>query len=159
LLDAGIGPGTIFLIEPRRLAARAAARRMAVERGQDVGGDVGYQVRFDRQVGPRTRIVAVTPGILLRRLQEDPFLTDVSLVIFDEFHERGVETDLALGMLRLVQQSVRPELKLVVMSATLATERLLGYLGACPRLDSEGRMFPVDICYEPRRAGESLAQA
>ncbi|MFO0963999.1 MAG: ATP-dependent helicase HrpB [Gemmataceae bacterium] len=159
LLDAGLASGAILLIEPRRLAARAAARRMALERGQEVGADIGYQVRFDRRIGPRTRICAVTPGILLRRLQEDPFLTEVALVIFDEFHERGVEIDLALGMLRLVQQSVRPELKLIVMSATLAAPRLPAYLGDCPRIDSEGRMFPVDVRYEPRRAGETPAHA
>src|SRR5262249_59592542 len=114
------GQGRILLLEPRRLAARAAARRMAAERGGHVGDEVGYHVRFDRQAGPRTRILAVTPGILLRLLQDDPYLEKVSIVLFDEFHERSLDSDLALGMVRLVQQTVRPELRLVVMSATLA---------------------------------------
>src|SRR6266700_1294900 len=100
LLDAGLaGSGQIVLLEPRRLAARAAARRMSAERGTTLGDVIGYHVRFDRQAGPRTRILAVTPGILLRRLHDDPFLGGVDIVVFDEFHERGVDADLALGML------------------------------------------------------------
>src|SRR4051794_27487011 len=90
LLDAGLaGMGQIILLEPRRLAARAAAARIAAERGTPLGEEIGYHVRFERRAGPRTRILAVTPGILLRRLQEDPFLTSASIVLFDEFHERG----------------------------------------------------------------------
>src|SRR5262249_10318299 len=119
LLDAGLaGPGRILILEPRRLAARAAARRMAAERGGRLGEEVGYHVRFDRQAGPHTRILAVTPGILLRFLHDDPFLESTGIVVFDEFHERGLDSDLALGMVRLVQQTVRPELRIVVMSAT-----------------------------------------
>src|SRR5690349_17530611 len=96
LLDAGLaGVGKqILLLEPRRLAARAAARRMAAERGGTVGGEIGYHVRFDRRAGPHTRIVAVTPGILLRLLHDDPFLESAGVVVFDEFHERGLEGDL-----------------------------------------------------------------
>lgn len=162
LLDAGIaGEGQVLVLEPRRLAARAAARRMAQERGQKLGADVGYHVRFDRQVGPRTRVIVMTPGILLRRLQEDPFLESVRVVIFDEFHERSLDNDLALGLIRLLQTTVRPELKIVVMSATLATDKLSEYLQAGPRegssqpipaptITSEGRLFPVEIAYEPR---------
>src|SRR5438132_2868051 len=120
LLDAGLaGDRQILLLEPRRLAARAAARRMAAERGGRVGDEVGYHVRFDRQASPHTRILVVTPGILLHLLHDDPFLESAGVVLFDEFHERGLDSDLALGMLRLVQQTVRPELRLVVMSATL----------------------------------------
>jgi ATP-dependent helicase HrpB len=123
---------------------------MAAERGDRVGGEVGYHVRFDRQAGPQTRLLIVTPGILLRRLLDDPFLESISLVIFDEFHERGLDSDLALGITRLLQQTVRPDLRLVVMSATLAAEQIAMYLGDCPIVASEGRFFPVEIAYEPR---------
>lgn len=151
ILDGGLaGTGRIVVLEPRRLAARAAAGRIAAERGGRVGEETGYQVRFDRQYGPQTRILIVTPGILLRLLQEDPFLEAVSTVIFDEFHERSLDNDLALGMLRLVQQTVRPELRLVVMSATLGVEAVSTYLGGCPIIASEGRLHPVEVRHEPR---------
>src|SRR5262245_31427155 len=151
LLDAGLaGTGRIILVEPRRLAARAAARRVAQERGQAVGDEIGYHVRFDRCTGARTRVGAVTGGVLLRHLLDDPFLEKTSVVIFDEFHERSLDSDLALGMVRLVQQSVRPELRVVVMSATLASETVAAYLGGCPIVRSEGRLFPVDIRFEPK---------
>jgi ATP-dependent helicase HrpB len=160
LLDAGLaGGGRIVMLEPRRLAARAAARRMADERGVPLGGEVGYQVRFDSKCGPRTRIAVVTPGVLLRILHDDPFLESTSIVIFDEFHERGLDGDLALGMVRLVQQTVRPELRVVVMSATIATDAVSAYLGGCPVIASEGRLFPVEIRYEPRPPHESLPVA
>ncbi|HZU36538.1 MAG TPA: DEAD/DEAH box helicase, partial [Gemmataceae bacterium] len=144
------GPAKVIVLEPRRLAARAAARRIAMERGVEVGSEVGYQVRFDRRAGPRTRILVVTPGILLRLLQDDPFLEDTGAVVFDEFHERGLDSDLALGMVRLVQQTVRPELRLVVMSATLEVQAVAHYLGDCPVVASEGRSYPVEIRYQPR---------
>jgi ATP-dependent helicase HrpB len=151
ILDAGLaGAGRINMLEPRRLAARAAARRMTAERGGRLGEEVGYHVRFDRQWGSQTRIVAVTPGILIRLLQDDPFLEAASTIIFDEFHERSLDSDLALGMVRLVQQTVRPELRIVVMSATLAVEAVSNYLGGCPVVASEGRLYPVEIRYEPR---------
>jgi ATP-dependent helicase HrpB len=149
LLDGGLA-GRILLLEPRRLAARAAARRMAAERGGRVGDEIGYHVRFDRQAGPQTRILVVTPGILLRLLHDDPFLESAGAVLFDEFHERGLDSDLALGMVRLIQQTVRPELRLVVMSATLATAEIAAYLGGCPVVTGEGRLHPVEIGYEPR---------
>lgn len=166
LLDAGLTEGRIVVLEPRRLAARAAARRMAFERRQKVGDEVGYHVRFDRQVGPRTRVIVMTPGILLRMLQDDPYLESVGILLFDEFHERSLDNDLALGMARLVQTTVRPELRLVVMSATLATEAVAAYLsdspvtpspsppvgrgGPCAIVTSEGRLHPVEVVYEPR---------
>ena len=151
LLDAGLpGTGRVLMLEPRRLAARAAARRMAEERGGRLGDEVGYQVRFDRRYGPQTRVLVVTPGILLRMLQDDPFLESAGAVLFDEFHERSLENDLALGMVRLVQQTVRPELRLVVMSATLAVGPVSAYLGGCPVITGEGRPYPVDIHYEPK---------
>ncbi len=151
LLDGGVaGQGCILMLEPRRLAARAAARRMADERGTALGGEVGYHVRFERRCGPDTKILVVTPGILLRMLLDDAYLESAGVVIFDEFHERGLESDLALGMARLVQQTVRPELRIVVMSATLAVEAVAAYLGGCPIISSEGRLFPVEIVYEPK---------
>jgi ATP-dependent helicase HrpB len=151
LLDAGLADGgRIIMLEPRRLAARAAARRMADERDGRLGDEIGYQVRFDRQCGPNTRILVVTPGILIRLLHDDPFLESTRVVIFDEFHERGLDSDLALGMVRLVQQTVRPELRIVVMSATLAVESVSGYLGDCPIIVSEGRSYPVEIIHEAR---------
>ncbi len=159
LLEAGLaGNGRIVLLEPRRLAARAAARRMSLERGTRLGEDIGYHVRFDRQAGPRTRIVAVTPGILLRQLQDDSFLESTGVVVFDEFHERGLESDLALGMVRLIQQTVRAELRIVVMSATLAGESVAAYLDGCPIVASEGRLHPVTIRYQPRPPKEPLAE-
>jgi ATP-dependent helicase HrpB len=155
LLDAGLADrGRILILEPRRLAARAAARRMATERGGRVGEEVGYHVRFDRQCGLGTRILAVTPGILLRQLQDDPFLETVSAILFDEFHERSLDNDLALGMIRLVQQTVRPDLRLVVMSATLAVETISAYLGGCPVVQSEGRLYPVEVLHAPRPADQ-----
>ncbi len=151
LLDAGLaGSGKILMLEPRRLAARAAARRMAQERGQRPGEEIGHHVRFDRLAGPRTRVLAVTPGILLRYLHDDPFLESAGVVVFDEFHERSLESDLALGMVRLVQQTVRPELRIVVMSATLVVEAVAAYLGSCPIIASEGRLHPVEVVYEPK---------
>src|SRR5262245_38055132 len=150
LLDAGLCEGRIVVLEPRRLAARAAARRVAQERGVELGGPVGYQVRFDRRSGPDTRLLFVTPGILLRQLQDDPFLERIGAVVFDEFHERGLEIDLALGMVRLIQQTVRPELRLLVMSATFGVEEAAAYLGGCPIVESAGRLHPVEILYEPR---------
>jgi ATP-dependent helicase HrpB len=151
VLDAGLaGAGRVVVLEPRRLAARAAARRMADERGGRLGEEVGYQVRFDRRCGPQTRILVVTPGILIRMLQDDPFLESVGAVLFDEFHERSLENDLALGMVRLVQQTVRPELRLVAMSATLAVEQGSAYLGGCPVVTGEGRLYPVEVLYEPK---------
>lgn len=151
LLDAGIaGEKGILLLEPRRLAARAAARRMAQERGGTLGHEVGYQVRFDRKAGPRTRILAITPGLLPRFLSSDPYLEKYGVVIFDEFHERGLDSDLALGLVRLIQQTVRPELRIVIMSATLAVKRAAAYLDNCPIITAEGRQFPVVIEHRPR---------
>jgi ATP-dependent helicase HrpB len=151
LLDAKLaGSGRVAVLEPRRLAARAAARRMAYERQQKVGDDIGYHVRFDRQVGPRTRVVVMTPGILLRMLHDEPFLESVGIVVFDEFHERALDNDLALGMIRLLQTTVRPDLRIVVMSASVATDMVSAYLGGCPVVTSDGRLYPVDITYEPR---------
>ncbi len=158
LIESGVSHGVVLMLEPRRVAARAAARRMAGEHGTPLGDTFGYHVRFDRMVGPRTRVVVVTPGVLLRRLHDDPFLDGVSCVVFDEFHERGLDADLALGMVRLVRQTVRPELQVVVMSATLDCGPVSTYLCGCPVVASEGRAFPVEVCYRPDRRDVTLAR-
>ena len=156
LLDGGLGK--VVVLEPRRLAARAAARRMVHERGGRLGDEVGYHVRFDRQVGPETRIAVLTEGILVRRLQDDPFLEGVGCVMFDEFHERSLETDLALAMVRRVQREAREELRIVVTSATLDVEGVACFLGDCPVLRSEGRLFPVEIEYLPPHGRERIEE-
>ncbi|WP_070887274.1 ATP-dependent helicase HrpB [Pseudomonas argentinensis] len=153
----------IIMLEPRRLAARAAAERLAGELGEQVGETVGYRIRLDSKVGPNTRIEVVTEGILARRLQDDPALEGVGLVIFDEFHERSLDADLALAltlngraMFRGADSGEAP-LKVLLMSATLEGERLAGLLGDAPVLRSEGRMYPVDIRWgAPWQAGEWL---
>lgn len=148
LLDAGLaGDRQIVMLQPRRVAARAAARRMSFERATKLGDDIGYQVRFDEQVTSRTRIRVVTEGILLRTLFDDPFLERIGVVVFDEFHERSLASDVALGMVWRIQQTVRPDLKIVVMSATLAAEPIAEFLGGCPIVESLGRTFPVDVRY------------
>ena len=150
ILDSGLaGTGRIVVLQPRRVAARVTAARISQERGTRLGDQTGYQVRFESRTSAHTRIKIVTEGILLRMLSDDPFLQRTSVVIFDEFHERSLTSDLALGMVRQVQASVRPDLKIVVMSATLAAEPIAAYLGGCPVVESQGRMFPVDIQYLP----------
>jgi len=136
---------TILMLEPRRLAARAAAERLASELGEKVGETVGYRIRLDSKVGPRTRIEVVTEGILTRRLQDDPALEGVGLLIFDEFHERSLDADLALALSLNGRELFRDEqpLKILLMSATLEGERLSTLLGDAPILRSEGRMYPV----------------
>jgi ATP-dependent helicase HrpB len=153
LLAAGIaGDRRIVMLEPRRIAARAAARRMAEENGWSLGGEVGYQVRFDRRAGPSTRILVVTEGILVQMLQADPFLEEVGTVLFDEIHERNLQTDLSLAMARRVQKEVRPDLRLLAMSATIDPGPIAAYLGGAPVIESQGRLHPVEIEYlDPRR--------
>lgn len=146
LLDAGIADqGQILLVQPRRVAARAAARRLAVLRGTSLGEEIGYHVRFDRCVGPQTRLVAMTTGILLRRLSADPLLEKVGCVLLDEFHERSVEMDMVLGMLQRIRATLRPELKLVIMSATLQPGPLVRFLEDAVSLESKGRSYPVEV--------------
>jgi ATP-dependent helicase HrpB len=151
--------GLVYLLEPRRVAARAAARRLATEHGSLLGDRFGYHVRFDRKASKNTRVLAVTPGVLLQLLHADPYLDSASCVVFDEFHERGVEADLVLGMVRLIRESVRPELNVVVMSATVEPGPVSRYLGNCPVVTSEGRTFPVDVRYRPRRPEQSWPEA
>ncbi len=139
----------VLVLEPRRLPARLAARHMAASLGEAVGEQVGYRVRLDSKVGPKTRVELVTDGIFLRRLQGDPGLQDIGCVVFDEFHERGVESDLALA-LALEAQALNPALRLLVMSATLDAAPIARLLGAAPILTSEGRAFPVEIRWADR---------
>ncbi len=157
LVKAGLADkGRIVMLEPRRLAARSAARRIADEQGWKLGEEVGFQIRFDRRHGPRTRILVVTEGILVQRLQHDPFLEDVELVIFDAFHERNLHSDLSLAMCRRVQREVRPDLGLAVMSATLEPQPIAAFLGDVAVVESGGRTYPVDVRYLERPDPRSL---
>lgn len=140
------GAGRVLMLEPRRLAARQIAERMADMLGEDVGQTVGYRVRFDNRVSAATRIEVLTEGILTRMLISDPTLDGVSAVIFDEFHERSLHSDLALALTRQCQQILRLDLKVVIMSATIDAESICGALEA-PLIESQGRMFPVDTVY------------
>lgn len=158
LLDDGGGTGSVILVQPRRLAARAIARRLAQLRGGPVGKEVGYQVRFDGQASQHTRLLVVTTGILLRRMLDDVDLQGVTTVVLDEFHERTIEMDMVLGMLCRIRQTIRPDLRIVVMSATLATERIAEFLGNCPVIHAEGRLYPVQIRQLPRRDPRPMPQ-
>jgi ATP-dependent helicase HrpB len=143
----------IVMQEPRRLAARAAARRMAATLGEQVGETVGYRVRLDTKVGPRTRIEVVTDGLFLRMLQDDPSLESVGCVIFDELHERGLETDLSFALVREAQNALREDLRVIAMSATLDPGPVSQRLGGAPVIESAGRMFAVDTRYLEREPG------
>ncbi len=149
----------IVMLEPRRLAARAAARHMAELLGEPVGQTVGYRVRMDTQVGPTTRIEVVTEGVLTRMLQSDPGLSGVGLVIFDEFHERHLESDLGLALCLDLQGVLNAELRLLVMSATLAAAPVAGLLGGAPVIACEGRQFPVETRYVGRASERPLEAA
>lgn len=152
LLDcAWLAGRCIIMLEPRRLAARAAARYMAASLGERVGATVGYRVRLDSRVGPRTRIEVVTEGMLGRRLQEDPSLDGVGAVIFDEFHERSLQADLGLALCLDSQAALREDLRLLVMSATLDSAAVADLLGGAPVLTSAGRSYPVALHYRPLR--------
>jgi ATP-dependent helicase HrpB len=158
LLDAGVaGSGTVLVLEPRRIAARAAAAFVARGRGGPVGGEVGYAVRFEQRGDAATRLWFVTEGIFGRRLAHDPFLDGVGVVVLDEFHERHLQGDLALAVVRELQDTVRPDLKLAVMSATLATEALAAHLAGATVLTSEGRAHPVTTSWSPVPPGRRLS--
>ena len=143
-----ISGGEVVVLEPRRIAARLAARRVAWEMGEQVGQTAGYQVRFEEAVSSRTRVRFVTEGVLTRRLLSDPTLKGVGAVVLDEFHERHLESDLALALLKRLQRT-RQDLRIIVMSATLDTGHVAEYLGGCPILRSEGRLFEVSIRHLP----------
>ena len=142
-----LGSAKIVMLEPRRLAARAAARRLALSLGEQVGRRVGYRVRHDTRVSASTRLEVVTEGVLTRFLQDDPTLDGVGLLIFDEFHERSLHADLGLALALTAQRLVRPELRILVMSATLDVAPVARLLGDVPVIVSEGREFPVDTRY------------
>ena len=147
LLEAGLlGDGECWILEPRRLAARLAATRVADELGEALGQRAGYAVRFEQKVSKATRLRFVTEGLLLRRLHGDPQLRGIAAVVLDEFHERHLHTDLAITLLRRLQRGSRPDLKLLVMSATLDPGPVAAYLDA-PVMRSEGRAFPVDTAF------------
>lgn len=158
VLDAGLAeiideknsqakPGQIIVLQPRRVAARAAATRISDERGSRLGEEIGYQVRHESKASARTRILICTEGVFLRRLQKDPVLENIAVIIFDEFHERNLDSDLALALVRQVRSELRPDLKIIVMSATLDAEPVSRYLANCPVVHSPGRLYPVNIEY------------
>jgi ATP-dependent helicase HrpB len=148
LLDHGLlRNGEVVVLQPRRLATRLLAGRVAHERGRRLGDEVGYQIRFEKVASARTRIRFVTEGILLRQFLQDPQLGGVAAIIFDEFHERHLYGDITIARALQLQESQRPDLKLIVMSATLESSKLENYLAPCPVLTSSGRMHPVTIEY------------
>ncbi len=160
LLDAPWLAGRrIVMLEPRRLATRAAARRMAEMRGETIGETIGYRTRLDTRVGPKTRIEVVTEGILIRRLQRDPSLADIGLLIFDEFHERSLDADLGLALAIEARRYLREDLRLLVMSATLDGAPVARLLGDAPLVTSDGRAYPVATRYLDRPPPERLEGA
>ncbi len=154
--------GSIVMLEPRRLAARAVAARMATTLGEQVGATVGYRIRLDTKVSAATRIEVVTEGIFTRRLQADPELAGVGLVIFDEFHERSLDADLGLALVLDVQRALRPDLKILVMSATLDDQAVATLLGSAdkpaPVLTAPHRPFPVETRYAAKAVGDRIDQ-
>jgi ATP-dependent helicase HrpB len=151
-----IGDRSILLLEPRRLAARAAARRMAQLLGESPGGRIGYRIRRESVVGPATRVEVVTEGILTRMVQRAPELAGVGCVIFDEFHERNLHSDLGLALVLESRGVLRPDLRVLVMSATLDGDRVARLLGGAPVIRSEGRLFPVETRHFPPAPGQRL---
>ena len=152
LLDQPWCGGQVLLLVPRRLAARSAAEFIARERGEAPGATIGYQTRLDSKVGRGTRLIAMTHGVYLARLQADPELAGVSAVLFDEVHERSLDSDLALALTLDAAKELRPDLRLVAMSATLDGERFGRLLGHPPRIESEGRSHPLTLIHEGREA-------
>jgi ATP-dependent helicase HrpB len=154
-----LGKQRIVMLEPRRIAARASARRMASMLGEKVGETVGYRVRHDSKIGPRTRIEVVTDGLFVRRLQADPALEGVGLIVFDEFHERGIDGDLGLALTLESRAALRPELRLLVMSATLDGQAVARLLGDAPIVSSVGRAYPVETIHVDRLASRRIEDA
>lgn len=145
-----IDGGEVVVLQPRRLATRMLAKRVAEELGTELGDVVGYQIRLEARISAQTRIRFVTEGVLLRQMTHDPALRGIKALVFDEFHERHLYGDISLARALQIQRQARPDLKLIVMSATLDTARLQDYLKPCPVLTSEGRTFPVRMEYQPR---------
>lgn len=151
--------GRIILLEPRRLAARAAASRMASLLGEAVGGTVGYRMRLDNRISARTRIEVVTEGVFVRMILDDPELQGVAAVLFDEFHERSLDADLGLALALDAQSALRPDLRILVMSATLDVERIASLLSGPPVIISQGRSFPVEVRHRDRPGDERIEDA
>lgn len=151
--------GKVILLEPRRLAARAAASRMAALMGENVGQTVGYRMRLDTRISQATRIEVVTEGVFSRMILDDPELTGISAVIFDEFHERSLDADFGLALALDAQSALREDLRILVMSATLDTDRIARLLDGAPVIKSEGRSFPVEIRYNDRSQQERVEDA
>ncbi|MEI7852585.1 MAG: ATP-dependent helicase HrpB [Planctomycetota bacterium] len=149
----------IVLIEPRRLAAKASALRIAYLQGSKIGDLIGYQVRFDSNYSSKTKCLVVTTGIILNWLSSDPYLSDCKILVFDEFHERSLESDLLLGMARLLQKTVRQDLKILVMSATLDSHKVSAYMDDCPVISCMGKMYPVEISYQVSKKDFHLEDA
>src|SRR5512139_3926049 len=148
LLDGGLlGAGQVTVLQPRRLATRMLASWVAQARGVKLGGEVGYRMRLDNVASATTRICYVTEGVLLRQMLDDPKLPGINAIIFDEFHERHLYGDITLARALQIQQSARPDLIVIVMSATLDVAAVETYMRPCAVLTSEGRSFPVDVEY------------
>lgn len=148
--------GTIIVLEPRRLAARAAARRIAFMLGEEVGQTVGYRMRLDQKVSAKTRILVVTEGVFARMAIDDSELKGVAAVLFDEFHERSLDADLGLALALDIRDGLRPDLRILVMSATLDGARIAGILGNAQVIESQGRAFAVDVLYSEKRGTERI---
>ncbi|MDQ6737246.1 MAG: ATP-dependent helicase HrpB [Gemmatimonadota bacterium] len=159
LHERWLGGSKILMLEPRRIAARAVTHRMAHLLGERIGETVGYRVKRDTKVGPRTRIEVVTEGVLTRMVQNDPTLDGIGLVIFDEFHERSIHADAGLALTLYSQRILRPELRILVMSATLDGGRVAALLGGAPVITSEGRTYPVEISYSARPDARAIPAA
>ena len=157
--EAWLGNGKVLVLEPRRLAARAAAERMASSLGERTGDTVGYRTRLQSRIGPRTRIEVITEGVFTRMILDDPGLEGVGAVLFDEFHERSLDADLGLALARESQGLLREDLRLLVMSATLDIAGVSALLGGAPVIEAEGRMFPVETLYVGRGAAERIEDA
>ncbi len=149
----------IIVLQPRRLAVRAAAGRMSDILGEAVGGTVGYQVRLDRRISEQTKIEVVTEGILTRRIQHDPELSDIGLIVFDEFHERTLHADLALALTLDVRDNLRDDLRLLIMSATLDVQKVSDLLGGAPVVEGQGRSYPVDVRYLAKEPRDGVSRA
>src|SRR5215475_12871279 len=148
LLDGGLlGDGQAIVLQPRRLPARMLAAWVAQARGTQLGGEVGYQMRLDNVSSAATRICYVTEGVILRRMLADPDLTGVSAILFEEFHERHLYSDITLARALEIQGSTRPDLIIIVMSATLDVAAVQKYLQPCALIASQGRIYPVEIEY------------
>src|SRR6266849_5475452 len=150
-----VDDGPVILLQPRRVAARAIAQRIADERNWTIGGAVGWQIRFERRFGPHTKLLVATEGVLTARLQQDPLLSQFTTIVLDEFHERSVYADLAIALARQAWRA-RADLRIVVMSATLDSRAVSAFLDVCPVIDVPGRLHPIEIAYAP---GQSMADA